>query len=981
MNFQFSVLLQENKKLGHLLYPFHLRTTGKDYLMVADRLSLANLDYYRNQLSESQIKIIELVEEYSDLQLAKRFTNKKVNPRDFVKNLDDEYVAKFVRPFIEKQMAKCITLMAEADIKLFFRESQNIVYLADMVEAEVEPAEIVFNFVKQPGETHYFQTIRHKNRIINLTRNSGKIITNDPCWLQLENKLYHFTEKVDGKKLSIFFNKEFILVPGRLEENYYSTFVKKCIQNFPVHAEGFEIRDIKSQIRPYLTLEHDFEGLPGLHLTFNYNEQVVNPIDSRQLFVFQKNEKNNFLFEIVRRDLQFENNTHQLLEELGLEKIRENKYLIRSNEKIGWISDKYNLVSWLNVNAKVLIEKGIFVDNDFSEARYFMGEINMQIRFDENNDWFDVYAAAKFGDDFEIPIIKLRKYLLEGIREYPLPDGRVAILPEHWFEKYADLILIGKYRDDRFIIDRAKLPLVNKSLGEFIDIPASSYENRIAGLVAKNHYKIPSGLKAELRSYQAEGFQWLNVLRNSNLGACLADDMGLGKTLQTLSLLLKFKNDTSKARTNDATMVNQQLDLFSQPVAEETHFITTLIIMPSSLIHNWQNEIQKFTPTLKHLIYTGQQRADLVGKFEFTDIILTTYGTVRNDIQILEKKIFGYVILDESQVIKNPGSKIARSVYRLNCAYRLAISGTPIENTLTDLWSQMHFLNKGLLGDQSFFKKFYALPIEKNNDTEKLEKLQKLVKPFILRRTKIQVEKELPELSEELIFCEMTPMQQKTYLNEKSSIRNYILENIEKQGVNKAAFVVLQALTKLRQLANHPVLIDETYKFDSGKFTEVIRNLETLLSAGHKVLIFSSFVKHLNLFSTYFEQHHIGYSILIGETGDRAKVVKEFQTDEHRKVFLISTKAGGVGLNLTQASYVFLLEPWWNPAVENQAISRAHRIGQTKHVICYRFISLGTIEEKIIRLQQKKSTLAEIFIKSDNPLKELGVSQINELMD
>lgn len=980
MNFQFSVLLQENKKLGHLLYPFHLQSTGKDYMVVADRLSAANLNYYRDKLSETEIKIIELVEEYSDFQLAKRFTNKKVNPRDFVKNLDDEYVARFVRPFVERQMAKCISLMAEEGINMFIRENKNIVYLADMLIVEPEPAEIVFNFAKKPTETHYYQTIRHANQIINLTRNGGKIITNNPCWLQLNYRVYHFTEQVDGKKLGVFFDKEFIQVPQRIEENYYATFVKKCIQNFPVHATGFEIRNVQPDIQPYLTLEHDFEGLPGLHLTFVYGDRIVNPTENRQNFVFDKKENGNFLFEIISRNTDFENSTHQTLTNLGLEKIRENKYALQTKDKTGWITDKYNLLSWLNNNAKVLAEKGIRVDEAISDTGYFTGAISMEIRQEEKNDWFDVHAVAKFGDEFEIPIIKLRKYLLEGIREYPLPNGKIAILPEHWFEKYADLLQVARYREGRIMIRRWDLPLVEKALGDYIDISAESYESKIAGLVTRNKFKVPSGLKAELRSYQAEGFQWLNAMRNNCLGGCLADDMGLGKTLQTLSMLLKYKQDTAGATLKTTPDVNGQFDLFGHVNDEESPANPSLVVMPASLIHNWENEIRKFTPTLKHLIYTGQQRSDLVSKFQYHDIILSTYGTVRNDIQVLEKVNFGYVILDESQVIKNPVSKVARAVYRLNCAHRLTISGTPIENTLTDLWSQMHFLNRGLLGDQTFFRKFYTTPIEKNGENEKRDKLLALIRPFILRRTKTQVEKELPELSEEIIYCEMSPMQERAYLTEKSSIRNFILENIEKQGANKSAIIVLQALTKLRQMANHPVLIDESYKFDSGKFTEVIRNLQTLLSEGHKVLIFSSFVKHLNLFSNYFDQNHIGYSLLTGETMNRAQVVKEFQTDESRKVFLISIKAGGVGLNLTQASYVFLLEPWWNPAVENQAISRAHRIGQTQHVICYRFISLGTIEEKIIRLQQKKSTLSEIFIRSDNPLNELNVNQINELM-
>ncbi len=981
MNFQFSVLLQENKKLGHLLHPFHLQATGKDYLVVADRLSAANMNYYRDKLTETEIKIIELVEEYSDLQLAKRFTNKKVNPREFVKNLDDEYVSRFVRPFVERQMAKCISLMAEKGINLFIRENKNIVYLADMLTPEPKPAEIVFNFVKNPTETHYYQTIRHNNQIINLTRNGGKIITNNPCWLQLNYRLYHFTEQVDGKKLSVFFDKAFIQVPQRLEENYYSTFVKKCIQNFPVHTEGFELRTVQPDIRSLLTLEHDFEGLPGLHLTFAYGEKIVNPTEPGQKFVFDKKEKGIFWFDIINRDIEFEKSKQQVLIHLGLVKVRDNKYVVHSTEENGRTTDKYNLLRWLNNNAKALTDAGIRVDDAISNSGYFTGEISMEIRQEEKNDWFDVHAVARFGDEFEIPIIKLRKYLLEGIREYPLPNGKIAILPEHWFEKYADLLQVARYREGRIMINRWDLPLMEKALGDLIDISSESYQSKIARLIARNRFKVPSGLKAELRSYQSEGFQWLNAMRNSGLGGCLADDMGLGKTLQTLSLLLKYKQDTAGATIKSAPAFNGQFDLFSQPIDEEPKVNPSLVVMPASLIHNWENEIRKFTPTLRHLVYTGQQRSDLVSKFEFHDIILSTYGTVRNDIQVLEKVKFGYVILDESQVIKNPASKVSKAVYRLNCAHRLTISGTPIENTLTDLWSQMHFLNRGLLGDQAFFRKFYTTPIEKNGETEKRDKLLALIRPFILRRTKSQVEKELPELSEEIIYCEMSAMQERAYLTEKSSIRNFILENIEKQGASKSAIVVLQALTKLRQMANHPVLIDESYKFDSGKFSEVIRNLHTLLSEGHKVLIFSSFVKHLNLLSAYFDQNNIGYSMLTGETVNRAQVVKEFQTDERRKVFLISTKAGGVGLNLTQASYVFLLEPWWNPAVENQAISRAHRIGQTQHVICYRFISLGTIEEKIVRLQQKKSTLSEIFIRSDNPLNDLNVNQINELIN
>jgi SNF2 family DNA or RNA helicase len=402
--------------------------------------------------------------------------------------------------------------------------------------------------------------------------------------------------------------------------------------------------------------------------------------------------------------------------------------------------------------------------------------------------------------------------------------------------------------------------------------------------------------------------------------------------------------------------------------------------MPASLIHNWQDEIAKFAPHLPALNYTGAQRSALFDRITEVRLVLTTYGVVRNDFEALEKIDFDYVILDESQIIKNPTSKTARAIFKLHAKHRLALSGTPIENSLSDLWSQMHFLNPGLLRDHKFYRNYFANPIEKNQDDEKQEKLHALIEPFILRRTKAQVEQELPQLSEEYIYCELSPEQDDIYQTEKNAIRNHILESLEHEKISTTAFAVLQALTKLRQLANHPVLVDEDYQNGSGKFDEVIRNLETLISEGHKVLVFSSFVKHLEIFTRHFDEQEQSYALLTGQSRNRSEIVKKFQNDPDCMVFFISLKAGGVGLNLTEAEYVFILDPWWNPQAENQAVNRAHRIGQTKPVIAYRFISLGTIEEKILKLQRKKSKLAEMFIHADNPIKDLDAASIKDLM-
>ncbi|MFP4471006.1 MAG: DEAD/DEAH box helicase [Bacteroidales bacterium] len=980
MNTLFAALLQEHKKFGLLLYPFLLKDLGKDYYRIHDRLSIANLKHHQARLNDAQQKIVHLVEEYSDQQITKRFTNKKVKSRDFVAGLEADYIQKYIRPFIEKQMAGCIRILVGEGLPLFYRETQNVVYSSNQVKIEKEPAGVIFNFKKLESETHYWQTIKHEGEMIRLTGKTGTVITDEPCWLQIENRLYHFKQKVEGKKLKVFFDKEFVQVPQKLEEKFYSTFVKDCIRDYPVRAEGFEITESSPKCRPQISYGTDFQGLPGLFLSFFYNDWEADSRMPHKVKVKKTGTGNQPRFELIRRDPESENIFAGKLEELGLKHVNENKHLIDVADNNNGETNKFELIGWLNRHAVDLRKEGFIIGQEIADIRYHTGQVEMVLDVSENNDWFDVYAVARFGNDIEIPIIKLRKHLLNRIREYVLPDGSIAILPESWFEKYSDLLSFGEKAKKGLRIKKMHYPLVDRSMQNSIRISRKSAE-LFSGTSLSGKIRMPEGLNASLRDYQRKGFQWLNLMRKYKLGGCLADDMGLGKTLQTLTLLLKHSEENNYRVPESQPESHGQLDLFGGTGNAGTSINPSLVIMPASLIHNWENEIKKFAPRLSYLNYTGPQRFDLQEKFTSVHLVLTTYGTIRNDYQDFEELTFDYIILDESQMIKNPGSKAARAIYRLKAKHKVILSGTPIENTLIDLWSQMNFLNPGLLGDLQFFKRYFATPIEKNNDEERQEKLHLLIKPFILRRTKNQVEKELPELSEEYIYCEMSPEQQQIYLQEKSSIRNFILEQIEKKGTEKSAIIVLQALTKLRQMANHPLMIDQNYRHDSGKFEEVIRNLETLISEGHKVLIFSSFVKHLDIFARHFKETGIGYSILTGETRHRQEVIREFQEDPARNIFLISIKAGGVGLNLTEAEYVFLLDPWWNPAVENQAINRAHRIGQTRHVFAYRFITLNTIEEKILRLQQRKSKLADLFIRTDNPLKELNVSEIKELID
>ncbi len=957
-----------------MLQPFFIEDNGKDHYSIVDRLAKEKIAYYGDELSEKQIDIVDIIDEYSEKNLARRFSSKRLTARDFVHKVEADYVERFVRPFIEKNMARCIAIAHEEKFPIYYRETKNVVYQSDFVDIEESPAEIVFNFHKLPDETRYFQTISHNGETINLKDRAGFILTNDPCWLMLDQKLYHFNQDVDGKKLRMFFEKDFILVPAKFEKKYYSTFVKKCLRDFPVKTDGIPISYPVPEKTPLLSMDLDFQGLPGLFLWFDYNGKRIRPDDKYHKVVNLHFEDGKPRFELFNRNTSWEQEMVEFLKLNGLKLAREHVFVADDNQK------KYNLVYWLNNHAEALRKMGFRLEQGLADAKYYTGKVEMTVKTEEKNDWFDVYAIAKFGNDFEIPVIQLRKHLLNGIREFKLPDGSIAILPEEWFSKYADLLTFGEKVKEKVRVKIWHKDLVTQSMQQTISITRTAYEGHLTD--RKNiEIKQPENLSATLRSYQSDGFRWLEFLRKHQLGGCLADDMGLGKTLQTLAVLVNHMNIKKAEATAEPEPQNSgQIDLFSEIERAQKAGNPSMVIMPASLIHNWQNEIKKFAPHIRHINYTGANRFDLFKKIPRADLVLTTYGTIRNDYQDFEKIKFDYIILDESQVIKNPTSKTAKAIYRLDANHRLTLSGTPIENSLTDLWSQMHFLNPGLLGDLRFFKKYFATPIEKNSNEEKQQKLHLLIKPFLLRRTKIQVEKELPELSEAYIYCDMDAEQQELYNREKISVRNFILENIELHGVANSAIVMLQALTKLRQLANHPAMTEDGWEDGSGKFDEVIRNLETLISEGHKVLVFSSFVKHLRLFTSYFDDHKMKYSLLTGQSRKREEIIREFQTDPERNVFFISLKAGGVGLNLTEAEYVFILDPWWNPQVENQAINRAHRIGQTRHVFAYRFITLGTIEEKILKLQRRKSDLADLFIRSDNPLKDMNLDAIKDLI-
>ncbi|MFK0088386.1 DEAD/DEAH box helicase [Pseudomonas sp. NPDC090755] len=448
--------------------------------------------------------------------------------------------------------------------------------------------------------------------------------------------------------------------------------------------------------------------------------------------------------------------------------------------------------------------------------------------------------------------------------------------------------------------------------------------------------QVPEGLNATLRAYQLEGLSWMQALRELEVGGILADDMGLGKTLQTLAHLLTEKN---AGRLTCPAMV----------------------VMPTSLIPNWQDEAARFAPSLRVLALQGIGRRKHFGTLSDYDLLLTTYALLPKDLAHFKGVKLHVLILDEAQYIKSPGSKAAQAARQLEARQRLCLSGTPLENHLGELWSLFHFLLPGWLGDAKAFNRDYRVPIERQGNDERLQHLNARIKPFLLRRTKEQVATELPAKTEMIHWVELSDAQRDVYETMRLAMDQKVRSEIDRKGVARSQIIILEALLKLRQVCCDLRLVNSdaltARGAHSGKLASLMEMLEELLAEGRRVLLFSQFTSMLRLIEAELTQRGIAYALLTGETRDRRAPVRDFQ-DGRLQIFLISLKAGGVGLNLTAADTVIHYDPWWNPAAENQATDRAYRIGQEKPVFVYKLITRGTVEEKIQQLQQEKSALA-----------------------
>ncbi len=567
-------------------------------------------------------------------------------------------------------------------------------------------------------------------------------------------------------------------------------------------------------------------------------------------------------------------------------------------------------------------------------------------------DWFDIEGSVSYGD-IDIPLLDMIEQYASGDRLVRLDDGTMGLMPAKWLQQNMSLLELGRSGDDTIRYSKAQISLLDTLLDQS---PAATFDEKFRAARDKfkkfdkiEPVKLTRAFKGKLREYQKEGLYWLNFLDDFGFGGCLADDMGLGKTVQALALL-------------------------SLPAVRKKG--VSLVVAPTSLVFNWLAEAKRFTPGLKTLSYTGPGRKEKRASLKRYNLVVTTYGIVLRDIKELRKIQFNYAILDESQAIKNPKTKTAKAVRLLKSRNRLVMTGTPLENRLEELWSQFEYINPGLLGTEEFFCSRFINSSKntavENSPAPKRELLKKIIKPFLLRRMKDEVELDLPPKNEQTLTSDMTAGQRKTYDRIAAYFRQQIIDSMDKRGLARSKMKVLEGLLRLRQVCCHPALLDEQLNTararNSGKFNLFREMVLSSISENHKILVFSQFTSMLAIIRKWFDKEKIPYEYLDGRTRKREERVTRFQHDDTCRAFLISLKAGGLGLNLTAADYVFIYDPWWNPAVEAQAVDRTHRIGQDKTVFTYRLIAADSIEEKILELQSRKKKLVESVLAGQSNL-------------
>ncbi len=842
------------------------------------------------------------------------------------------------------------------DFLLLFSEAQTPVYLG----TEDNPLETQLQLVTTQGELR-LSISRNKNEILiqprivigdhyfEITSEEFTFVYPSNSWGKLGNIIFPVKNRSAFEALEEIYHSP-LRIPEFQEKDFLDKYLVDLARQFVLEGNLVSFEEVAAEPVPRLYLT-DQSGEIQAQLRFGYaNTELL--FDSTFPETSQIHKEGTWKLERIVRKPEAEEAASKKLSSasFGLKRAP-----LAAQPGLYRLRARTHPVDFLLHRLPKIAEDGfeIYGEQQLRTARVNRQAPTISFSVSSEIDWFDVQAIVNFGE-LQVSLKDIRKALRKRERFIKLDDGSIGEIPEEWLDKYRYLWGLAETSEKGFRLSHHHLALIEDMLSSADDKKTDAvYDQKrtaFSGLSQPDFKGIPSRplpleFTGELRPYQKAGYDWLHFLSDYQLGGCLADDMGLGKTIQALVFLQ---------------------DIYAKDKQKDKNRRASLLVVPKSLLINWQREAARFTPQLRFLEYFAFDRNKNQEEFADTDLVITTYGVMLRDISHLHAYRFEYIILDESQAIKNPASQTARAARLLQGNHRLVLTGTPVENSTVELWSQFAFLNPGLLGSLDYFKSEFASPIERKNDQQVLDSLRRLVYPFILRRTKDQVAPELPPRTERILTCDMEPAQRKLYNRTRDYYRGMVLGLIDKGDWSVNQIKILEGLLRLRQISNHPVLFDEKFRGESGKFSLLFETLETLRSEGHKVLVFSQFVQMLSLVRRELDKNQVPYTYLDGQTQNRQGQVDLFQNDPHIPFFLISLKAGGIGLNLTAADYVIHIDPWWNPAVEMQASDRTHRIGQEKPVFVFKLITQDSVEEKILMLQERKRNLVEQLITTES---------------
>ena len=945
-----------------------LRPTGQWDIIAAELVEVESLGRYmlpKHRLTphympdglanaDIMLQVAQLCDSMREDNLYNRCAGKKKFPRqaDFWV-CDDNIVKKHTKRMADQLLIKALTQAFSLNIPILYTPTpETPLHIDNRLSIDDNGvATPIMRFTRNDDDTIYRLLLRINGETIDhLSQHSVVPLCHEPGYFIFDKRIVRLAEGFNAKLLAPFAGKEQVVIPRRTEKVYFQRFILKNVASAEVHAEGFDIKEERHEPHAAIFVERTIDYRSMLTLYFEYGG-LKYTVDSQSMGKVTLHETaEGFCFVRFPRDRERENHILQIVRQTGTILSPQGNILFDTTQE---------MVEWLRCHHKALQEAGISVVQP-SDTVYYIGALDIEQEEEWHGDWLQTKVNILIdGGKRRIPFTELRPYILRGEQHYMLSTGEQLLIPQEWLARYKDLLMVADVRNDTFRRHYSQLLPFPRDAGvrDCHSSPTSvpPHSRSLDSLIS-----IPEALRATLRPYQETGFRWLWDNFLDRTGCCLSDEMGLGKTLQTIALILKYKETCKKPTTikqpgmlfTDEEMTGQTSSVNAPSPREGSEvafsYRTTLVVAPASVVHNWCNELQRFAPSLLVCNYTGNiaERTKKQQALMRWDVVVTSYGTLAKDIDLLATCFFGIAVYDESQAFKTSTTLIHEVVKRIQALHAIALSGTPVENGSSELWSLMNVLNPNLLGEKKTFLRMFVYPVSQQIEKERNNVLRQLITPYFLKRTKDEVADDLPERQDELIVCPMTLQQQSSYAEELSKARNLWLDDKATQPQRQAYMLV--AIQRLRQIAN-----------GEGKLNVVMERLELLRPTSHKVLIFSEYVTTLEQVALRLRERGWHYEMLTGKTQKREEAITRFQKDADRQFFLVSLKAGGVGLNLTAADYIMLIDPWWNLAAEEQAIARAHRIGQHNPVFVYRFVAENTLEQQILTLQDRKQSVID----------------------